>query len=245
MNPIYLRGHVDRQALDTRQPGDPIWFTATTEGMKGDGLNLKMDRLRLERYRSNPVIGYGHRFGGRDNLPIGRSLDIDVAPPALRLNVGFDQNDDFARLVEQKVVDGYLNAMSVGFDAWGIDNQTGIPEGWELFEASIVPIPLDPDALSEVGRAGIAEMEGMLATARSILDEPSPRAHGDTTTVTIEETSAGNTIRDTATGAVILSTTTPTEPHPTTPTEPHPEPAGTPRRAIAERRMRLAGIESD
>lgn len=169
MNPIYMRGHVQREDGDSGIPGDPITFVATTQGIKEDGLDLQMDRLDLDRFRANPVIGYGHRFGGRDNLPIGRASDITIDEAALMLSTTFDQDDDFALVVERKVRDGFINAMSVGFDAWNIDKDTGVPEGWALFEASVVPIPLDPDALAQVGRAAIRDLEGMLTEATDIL----------------------------------------------------------------------------
>ena len=183
MNPIYLRGHVQREDSDSGSPGDPITFVATTQGIKEDGLDLQMDRLDLDRYRANPVIGYGHRFGGRDNLPIGRATDITIDEPALMISTTFDQDDDFAQVVERKVRDGFINAMSVGFDAWNIDRDTGVPEGWTLFEASVVPIPLDPDALAQVGRAAVRDLEGMLHDAETILGlPPTQKDDGPTTT---------------------------------------------------------------
>lgn len=188
MNPIYLRGHVQRDDDGPGSPGDPITFVATTEGMKDDGLDLQMDRLDLDRYRANPVIGYGHRFGGRDNLPIGRATDIKIEEPALMLSTTFDQGDDFARVVERKIRDGFINAMSVGFDITNLDTKTGVPEGWELYEASVVPIPLDPDALAQVGRAAVRDLEGMLSEAEVILGLP-PTEKDDGPTSTIEEAS--------------------------------------------------------
>ncbi len=166
MTTIYRRAEVVRDKKRGK-PGEPIKFVATTEGVKSDGLNLMMDKLDLERFEANPVIGYGHNFFGRSNLPIGRAVDIEIDAPALRLSVAFDQADEFATTVEQKVRDRYLNAMSVGFDVNGVDEETGIPQSWELFESSIVPIPLDPEALSEVGRAAVADLESLLEKARA------------------------------------------------------------------------------
>lgn len=163
MKTEFLRGFVERAVDGTvgGEAGDPIWFVATTEGRKADGLDLQMDALRLERFMGNPVIGYGHNYWGRDSLPIGRGVDVEVKSPALRIHVAFDQKDAFATTVEQKVRDGYLNAMSVGFDAWDID-ENGVPAAWELFESSVVPIPMDPDALAEAGRAAVRDFRGAL-----------------------------------------------------------------------------------
>ena len=210
MTTIYRRAEVVR-GKKRGKPGEPIKFVATTEGVKADGLNLMMDKLDLERFEANPVIGYGHNFFGRSNLPIGRAVDIEVDAPALRLSVAFDQADEFATTVEQKVRDRYLNAMSVGFDVNGVDDDTGIPQSWELFESSIVPIPLDPDALSEVGRAAVKDLESLLEKARV--------AFADGTPVAVDLSDM------TQTRTVVAAEAT----------------DDTPRRAAASRRIRLAG----
>lgn len=210
MTTIYRRAEVVR-GKKRGKPGEPIKFVATTEGLKADGLNLMMDKLDLERFEANPVIGYGHNFFGRSNLPIGRAVDIEIDAPALRLSVAFDQADEFATTVEQKVRDRYLNAMSVGFDVNGVDDDTGIPQSWELFESSIVPIPLDPDALSEVGRAAVKDLESLLEKARA--------AFSDETPVTVDLSDMSKT------RSVAAADTT----------------DGTPRHDAASRRIRLAG----
>lgn len=179
MSTIYIRGQVMRASKDRGKAGDPIRFVAATEGIKEDGLNLLMDNLELARFEDNPVIGYGHSYFGRNNLPIGRATDIKIKAPALKLSVNFDQSDEFATTVEQKVRDGYMNAMSVGFDVSDVNPTTGVPASWELFEASIVPIPLDPDALAEVGRAAVKDLEGMLERAREAFATVAPAGEDD------------------------------------------------------------------
>ena len=179
MRTEFLRSYVERADGDAigGEAGEPIWFVATTEGRKADGLDLQMDKLRLDRFEANPVIGYGHNYWGRDSLPIGRGVDIKVEAPALRIAVGFDQKDPFATTIEQKVRDGYLNAMSVGFDAWDID-ENGVPAAWELFESSVVPIPMDPDALAEVGRAAVRDFRGALDELTDAFDVDDPQSSG-------------------------------------------------------------------
>ncbi len=179
MNTTFLRGLAVRDADGAvpGEPGDPIWFIATTEGRKADGLDLKMDRLRLDRWNKNPIIGYGHDYWGRGSLPIGRGVDIEVEAPELRIAVQFDPGDEFAARVESKVRGGYLSATSVGFDAWDID-ENGIPKAWELFELSIVPIPMDPDAVAQIGRSAMRDLTSAMDELRRTLprdDEPDPQ----------------------------------------------------------------------
>lgn len=158
----YLRGFVlrDDDAGDDKA-GKPLTIVAATEGRKGDGLNLTMDGADLERFKANPVVGYGHSYWGRDGLPIGRADKTWIDGPALKMDIAFDQDDDFATKVERKYRGGYMNAFSIGFDVWNIDD-AGVPEGWELFEVSAVPLPMDPNATVESGR------DSQLALVRSL-----------------------------------------------------------------------------
>ncbi|MFJ2002172.1 HK97 family phage prohead protease [Streptomyces chartreusis] len=167
----YMRGYVLRAEGDDDigddKAGKPLTIVAATEGRKGDGLNLTMDGAELGRFEANPVLGYGHSYWGRDGLPIGRSDKTWIDGEQLKMDLLFDQEDDFARKVERKYRGGYMNAFSIGFDVWNIADD-GTPEGWELFEVSAVPLPMDPNAVVESGR------ENELALVRSLmLGEPS------------------------------------------------------------------------
>ena len=152
----YMRGYVLRADNDDEQgddtAGKPLTIVAATEGRKGDGLNLTMAGAELGRFEANPVLGYGHSYWGRDGLPIGRSDKTWIDGEALKMDLLFDQEDEFARKVERKYRGGYMNAFSIGFDVWNIADD-GTPEGWELFEVSAVPLPMDPNAIVESGRA--------------------------------------------------------------------------------------------
>lgn len=159
----YLRGYVlraDDKAEDDAAAG-PLRIIAATAGRKGDGLNLTMDGADLGRFESNPVVGYGHNYWGRDGLPIGRSDETWIDGDRLLMDVAFDQEDEFARTVERKYRNKFLNAFSIGFDVWNIDD-AGVPEGWELFEVSAVPLPMDPNAVVESGREMVRAMGGQL-----------------------------------------------------------------------------------
>lgn len=156
MDRRYLRGFVlraDDAATADEAAAGPLRIVAATAGMKGDGLNLTMDGADLARFEANPVVGYGHSYWGRDGLPIGRSEKTWIDGDRLLMDIGFDQADDFATTVERKYRGGYMNAFSIGFDVWDIGDD-GVPAGWELFEVSAVPLPMDPNAVVESGRDG-------------------------------------------------------------------------------------------
>ncbi|MDG4756059.1 hypothetical protein O7630_34510 [Micromonospora sp. WMMD718] len=172
----YARAYIDRAASDL--PKDVIRFVGATEGEKGDGISLKMDGARLDRYRANPVFGFAHRYWGRENLPIGHSVRTEVDDKKrLLFDIKFDRKDDFAVIVERKYRDGFLNAVSIGFSVieWE-DPKTqdywrgGVAEDWELYELSGVPLPMDADAVVESGRAGsLAVDEQLLDSVRGLL----------------------------------------------------------------------------
>lgn len=156
--PGYTRAFIDRARAKS---GEPLRFVAATEGRKADGIDLRMTGARLERFRANPVVLYGHRYFERDSLPIGKATSVDVEHGALVTEVEFDQGDEFARNVERKYREGFLNAVSIGFNVleWESPNDDyyrgGVATGWELVEVSAVPVPMDPSAVVESGRAAL------------------------------------------------------------------------------------------
>lgn len=159
----YLRGFVER--ADDSDTG-LIKVVAATEGRKGDGIDLKMANADLARFKANPVIMYGHNYWGRESLPIGRAESVDIDGTRLLEEIRFDANDDFATTVERKLRGGFLNAVSIGFDAHDIDAH-GVPARWELFETSVVPLPMDPDALKEDRSGSTLALARMLEQARA------------------------------------------------------------------------------
>ncbi|MFM9634374.1 hypothetical protein ACKI10_43335 [Streptomyces galilaeus] len=191
----YLRGYVQRADDDQGDDaaGKPLTIVAATEGRKGDGLNLTMKGAELGRFDANPVVGYGHSYWGRDGLPIGRSDKTWIDGDALKMSIVFDQDDDFARTVERKYRNKIMNAFSIGFDVWNIDD-AGVPEGWELFEVSAVPLPMDPNAIVESGRGD------QLALVRHLADgRPDAEAFAQAVMAHLDE------LRDPARAGAVLS----------------------------------------
>jgi hypothetical protein len=183
--PAYTRAYLVRDADAPGQPGDPIRFLAATEGQKGDGIDLRMSGARLERYLANPVVGYNHQYWGRDGLPIGRGEGTAVVGSQLFIDVVFDQDDDFAKRVEAKYRNGFLNAVSIGFSVWAWEDGKGsywlggVAQEWELTELSCVPVPMDPEAVAQGGRSAWARALEDPALDAAIVDvEITPDARG-------------------------------------------------------------------
>lgn len=132
---FYLRAYPVR-ADQQDDPTAPIRFVASTEGVKADGFNLKTSDWLLGRFEKHPVILYAHDYMGQ-HLPLGSGKPI-IDGSRLLMDVFFDSEDPFALAVRSKAKKG-LMAGSVGWQQ--------IEGGNELLEFSIVPVPLDPDAL--------------------------------------------------------------------------------------------------
>lgn len=148
MKPILTRALLDAESR-AGEPGSPLRFIITTTGKKRDGLDLKMDRFRLDNFNRNPVMLWMHgRDLARGSLPIGRWQNLERSSQRITGEAIFDQDDDFARGVERKYRAGYLNAVSV---SW-LPERAGDAWNYDMLEASAVSVPADPDAVT-VGRA--------------------------------------------------------------------------------------------
>lgn len=158
----YLRAYFERTESDDENPALP--FVASTEGVKGDGFDLRADSWDLKRFQKNPLVLWSHDFFG-ERPPIGRA-DARVDGKVLRADITFDPDDEFAQLIERKYRGGFLNAVSVSWDP--IDGKN------HLLEISAVPIPMDPDALMERAKRGYAEIGKTLA---SLIDDPKQPTH--------------------------------------------------------------------
>src|SRR3972149_435100 len=145
----YLRAF--RQETEPGEEGMPIRFTASTEGIKCDGKELKAENWRLENYHSNPVVLWVHDYMGQ-TLPIGRA-DAQIDGKMLVADITFDQQDVFARQVESKYRRKFLNSVYVGWN----DVTEGKRTYHDLMDISAVPVPADAQALKAHSMRGLTE----------------------------------------------------------------------------------------
>jgi len=138
----FLRAYCERQAAESGQPGAPIRFVASSDGMARDGKALDPADFQLDNFRRNPVFLWVHDYWGQ-HLPIGRVPNVEATGSQLLADVEFDQADEFARQVESKYRRGFLNAVSIGWQ----DVQEGKRTWHDLLDISGVPVPADPNAL--------------------------------------------------------------------------------------------------
>lgn len=117
----------------------------------------------LDKYRSNPVVLFGHNDKSVANV-IGKALNVRIEGGALMGDIEFAPaaaNPD-AEIVYQLVKGGYLNSVSVGFQPieWALSKDKSRAGGvdfkkQELLEISVVPVPANANALVQAKAAGI------------------------------------------------------------------------------------------
>lgn len=141
---------------------------------------LNVAGWKLDAFNQNPVILFNHDagtggclgLGDKRTLPIGKGKAY-VEGDALFVDVEFDQEDEFARKVEQKVAGGYLNAVSVRYvmaEGKFRDNEKGGVDSdeQELLEISVVTIPGNQRALRVKDLEGVEEQKLLSALADRI-----------------------------------------------------------------------------
>ena len=160
----------DFQAKKTTQD-KPIKFVASTASPDRYGDVVDQKGWDLSAYNRNPVVLFNHN---PSQMPIARGKAY-VENDQLMLEVEFDQKDDMAKTIEQKVRDGFINAVSVGFQPSKTVSRSSLPsdhpyygksgqyfQASELLEVSIVTIPANNEATlskqfsREIGLADVA-----------------------------------------------------------------------------------------
>ena len=157
-------------------------FVASTENSDRYGDVINQKGWSLEAYNRNPVVLLNHNS---NSLPIGKGK-VQIKGGQLMIDVEFDQEDELARKVESKVKNGYINAVSVGFNPIESKRRSELPkehkafgkrgmyfEKSELLEVSIVTIPANSDATAKQFNAiekRISDLEESLAELKHILD---------------------------------------------------------------------------
>lgn len=121
---------------------------------------IAQEGWELSSYRKNPVILFNHDSRA---LPIGKG-EVEVVDGQLLLDVEFDMDDPLAERIARKVDNGFINAVSVGFNPISSTPRNELPtehryfgergryfDRSELLEVSIVTIPANSEAIASKG----------------------------------------------------------------------------------------------
>tara|TARA_R100001015_G_C4631946_1_gene194911 strand:+ start:2927 stop:3703 length:777 start_codon:yes stop_codon:yes gene_type:complete len=134
-----------------------VSFVASTANPDRYGDVINQAGWSLAKYRKNPVILLNHNA---NQLPIGRG-EVDVIDGQLMVDIEFDMDDPIAAEVARKTKDGFMGAVSVGFNAIDSTPRSMLSkdsphygkrgeyfERAELLEISIVTIPANGEAVA-------------------------------------------------------------------------------------------------
>ena len=168
------KNFVIKRLPDLKQDKDKFIFVASDETPDRYGDIVSVDGWNLSNYKLNPIILLNHNSM---SLPIGKATDIEVIDNQLVIDVEFDMKDELASKVAQKVQDGFINAVSVGFNATKAVPRVELStdskyygergmyfENAELLEVSIVTIPANPSATAKQYQNDfMSQMAGMVA----------------------------------------------------------------------------------
>ncbi len=127
-------------------------FVLSDGSVNSHGFRLDMEKIQLERFRSNPVMLYNHY-----DL-IGKWTDISLEDGVLTAIPDFmdDKDEPVALKVKKRVSNGYLKGASLGIRILEVREQSGEPPvvTAEVLEASIVDIPANANALALYDESG-------------------------------------------------------------------------------------------
>jgi hypothetical protein len=129
-------------------------ITITDDSVNRYGFRVLTAGIRLENYRKNPVLLFGHNT---ESLPIGRLDDIRVEPNGSMTALPvFDENDKLALAIKDKFDNGFMFAASIHIEPITLsdDPKLALPGQTDstvvecdLLEVSMVTIPGNTNAV--------------------------------------------------------------------------------------------------
>lgn len=141
-----------------------VEFIVSTESWDSHGERIKVDGINISEYKKNPVVLWGH---DGFNLPIAKATKVWKEGGKLMARAKFYLKDEFARKVYDYIVDGFLNAVSIGgtVDEWASDGLT--ISKMTMKEFSVVSVPANPDAIATAKSLDDSKKDELRVLARA------------------------------------------------------------------------------
>lgn len=128
-------------------------FCLSDESLNSYGYRVLTKGIDLSRFLKNPIMFYNH---ASDKGVIGKWKDVRIENGKLLGVPIFDTNDNFAKTIKSKVLQGFISACSIGFRVLAIsEDKKDMVSGQkyptitksELYEVSLVDIPSNANAV--------------------------------------------------------------------------------------------------
>ena len=144
--------HNIKATIKTKDLGDgEIEIIVATSNLDRHGEKINLDGMDLKKYLKNPVVQWAHDYS---LPPIGKAVKLWREGKKLIAKMKFAiEENAFAKTIYQLVKGGYINAASIGFIAYEMNDNTFTKS--EMIEFSIVPIPANSEALVLAKSMGI------------------------------------------------------------------------------------------
>lgn len=125
---------------------------------------ILLEGIDLKQIKRNPTVLWGHDYRG---LPIGKitKIWIDGGNLMARIKLSVEKYD-FAKQVYDLILDGAINAVSLGGQVKKWNDDYSVIEALELYEISVVPVGAHRDALitaKSVGKEKAASLRKSFA----------------------------------------------------------------------------------
>lgn len=148
-------------------------FVLTDQSKNSHGFAINISKLRLERFKQNPVMLYNH-----DKL-VGKWKDLEIKDGKLVGTPVFmdDEKEEHALKIKNRVEKDFVKSASLGINIidvqWNEELDYPIVEA-EVFECSVVDIPSNANAVTLYNSDG-ERLEGEnLQVQLSALGKPKP-----------------------------------------------------------------------
>jgi HK97 family phage prohead protease len=130
------------------------WGSATNKDRGGDYIAPNAFDATIRQFLTNPVILRNHK-NDTESLA-GSWTKVGVTPDGLAVR-GAISNAPGLRDTRFKLVEGHLKGLSIGGIWYYSQVDSGLIEEAELFEISLVAVPMNPEALAQTRSLGVAE----------------------------------------------------------------------------------------
>lgn len=164
---------------------EPARFVLSDDSINSYGFRVLTSGIDVDQFVKNPIMLWGHHSW---DMPIGKWIDIEKKDGKLTAVAEFDENDETAKKVKQKVDAKILNACSIGFDVLETSSESAyLMQGQTrptvtkavIYEASIVNFPANSNALRLRKDGNLIELSSTGASLGDLLPKIQLAATGE------------------------------------------------------------------